>query len=719
MQRASRKSWLVICSVLALALSVTGIIPVRAAGPLVALWHLDGNLTDSSGNGYTATLNAVSGDPAYSTNVPAGGGSNSLKFNGVNGGYASGAIGSELAGNPNFTVSFWISYTATLERQWAVFLGNPGTDTSLHWLISGSGDASPLVAQFGFWAGTQNSLNFAPYQNQWTKVETVYYAAAKRMSTYINGQLAQTATGTTTPNLPSNTLVGVGYKPVPVESYFSGALDEVQILDCPQYMLVTNTADTGVGSLRDAVANVCSGGTITFDSILAGQTITLTSELAINKNLTIDGGTNAITVSGDANTNGLADTGDVRLFAVNSGATAFMNGLILTHGYCAGCGGSAISNSGLLTITNSTLANNSNDEWGGAILNWPSGVLNIANTTLTGNRAGVVGGAIANLGDLTLLNSTLAGNGFITSGAGDVLYDQGTVTIKNSILTKDTGNACYIAGTVIASTNNLSDITCPGGSVVGDPLIGTLANNGGHTPTMALLPGSPAIDAGDAATCASLPGGDLDQRGVARHDGNADGTATCDIGAYEAGTMQCSVSSGNDYAFSDQSSVALHVTTATDLACLYVDEVLVNHPNATGSTNGQNLLTGKYWMIEGFQGDKSTTATGFDVNLTLPYSSADTSTRVCKWLEGAGGGYGWDCAVDSFTANTSVTRNGLTSLSQWAVGNTVGPTAVTLTDLAANSQPIDLPGLSALAICALLMTGLGGWWFARRGLKFR
>ena len=69
-----------------------------------------------------------------------------------------------------------------------------------------------------------------------------------------------------------------------------------------------------------------------------------------------------------------------------------------------------------------------------------------------------------------------------------------------------------------------------------DPKLGPLTNNGGPTETRALLHGSPAIDAGNPATPGS--GGNAceatDQRGVARpQDGDADGVATCDIGAFE------------------------------------------------------------------------------------------------------------------------------------------------------------------------------------------
>jgi hypothetical protein len=68
------------------------------------------------------------------------------------------------------------------------------------------------------------------------------------------------------------------------------------------------------------------------------------------------------------------------------------------------------------------------------------------------------------------------------------------------------------------------------GNIIGqDPKLGALADNGGSTQTFALLPGSPAIDKGDDATCAASPVNNLDQRGETRPKG-----PHCDIGAFES-----------------------------------------------------------------------------------------------------------------------------------------------------------------------------------------
>jgi hypothetical protein len=94
--------------------------------------------------------------------------------------------------------------------------------------------------------------------------------------------------------------------------------------------------------------------------------------------------------------------------------------------------------------------------------------------------------------------------------------------IKNSIVANNTGGDCDFQSPVNAGGENLdSDGSCTGFTIIADPLLGPLADNGGPTMTHALLPGSPAIGAG-AGPCIGL-----DQRDVSRP------STDCDLGAYE------------------------------------------------------------------------------------------------------------------------------------------------------------------------------------------
>jgi hypothetical protein len=112
----------------------------------------------------------------------------------------------------------------------------------------------------------------------------------------------------------------------------------------------------------------------------------------------------------------------------------------------------------------------------------------------------------------------------------------------NTILANSTGDDCSKnSGTIGTNTRNLveDNYGCGTPYLTSDPSLDALANNGGPTRTMALLAGSPAIDAGDAATCAASPINDLDQRGAPRSTG-----ASCDIGAFESGQYVISGNTG-------------------------------------------------------------------------------------------------------------------------------------------------------------------------------
>jgi len=233
-----------------------------------------------------------------------------------------------------------------------------------------------------------------------------------------------------------------------------------------------------------------------------------------------------------------------------------------------GVWGGAIYNRGTLMITDSTLSGNSasgsgfyGSAAGGGIGN--AGTLIVTDSTLSGNSAigtglGGTGGAISNSGMLTVLSSTLSENHANTSGGG---ISGGQVSVSNTIVAGNTGlSAPDISGALDSQGHNLiGDGT--GGSgydptdLVGtsecpiDPLLGPLEDNGGPTQTMALLPGSPALDAGDPDQI-----GSIDQRGVVR-------SGDINIGAYQASATAFLISAPDTV----QSGVPFDVTvTAVD-----------------------------------------------------------------------------------------------------------------------------------------------------------
>src|ERR1039457_5409257 len=110
--------------------------------------------------------------------------------------------------------------------------------------------------------------------------------------------------------------------------------------------VVTNSADSGPGTLRSALTNAANGAVITFDPSLSGATITLSNTLAINTILTID----ASALLGGLQING---NNAVTVFNVASNITVLLNSLTITNGYTLTDGG-GIENAGTLTLTNCT-----------------------------------------------------------------------------------------------------------------------------------------------------------------------------------------------------------------------------------------------------------------------------------------------------------------------------------------------------------------------------
>ncbi len=219
------------------------------------------------------------------------------------------------------------------------------------------------------------------------------------------------------------------------------------------------------------------------------------------------------------------NTGFIGGIYVGEGGAGLINSTV--NGNTGTTIGGVANSAATLTLTNTTVSGNTGGYEGG-IDNGSKA--NLTNSTVSGNTGGYVGG-LSNAGGMTLTNSTVSGN---TGGAG---YGGGisntqlaTVLLKNTIVAGSLGGDNCLGAIASLGHNLSSDSSCPfsaTGDLNGtDPLLGPLADNGGPTLTHALLPGSPAIDAGSS----DCPPPNTDQRGFARPVG-----ASCDIGAYEFG----------------------------------------------------------------------------------------------------------------------------------------------------------------------------------------
>jgi hypothetical protein len=208
-------------------------------------------------------------------------------------------------------------------------------------------------------------------------------------------------------------------------------------------LFVTNSADSGPGTLRERIASANPGDTISF-STHAHTPIFLTSELVISKNLTINGDpTPGFKVSGNHNSrvfNISGGTVEIRDLMIADGRVAGTNGSVGVNGENVYGGGIFVDNGATLNLTKCVLSNNvavggqggSQGEFGSA-----------------GNGGNGYGGAIASFGSISVLRSTVVANSALGGlggvaptgspgtggqGWGGAVYDAGTADISRSTM---------------------------------------------------------------------------------------------------------------------------------------------------------------------------------------------------------------------------------------------------------------------------------------------
>lgn len=360
--------------------------------------------------------------------------------------------------------------------------------------------------------------------------------------------------------------------------------DHVINLPAGTYTLTVEGSDEDAGATGDldiALLNTTDNLTITGD----GSGVTVIDGDLLDRVLDLSGAGGTVTITGVTIRNGSAagaNGGGIRLgtgtlvlrdvvitgnivgstsnetgggIHVSGGATADIADSVVSNNISSGSGG-GISNQGTLILTRVTVSGNRATTNGAAGGIFNNQVLTVTESLIDNNVAGsgTAAGGIGSQGlSATITNTTIsrnAGDGvrILAAGAGEItnctvventgfeISNAGSATVLNTILFDNTAGICDPSNPFTSAGHNLfGDASCPPAAdntdlVAADPQLGPLQDNGGPTLTYALLPDSPAIDNGaDVAGVTTI-----DQRGILRpQDGDGDGTAAFDIGAFE------------------------------------------------------------------------------------------------------------------------------------------------------------------------------------------
>ena len=238
-------------------------------------------------------------------------------------------------------------------------------------------------------------------------------------------------------------------------------------------IVVTNTNDSGPGSLRQALVDANDGDTI--DATGVSGTILLTSgQLVVDKDVTMSGsGANHLAVNGNAQS---------RVFYINLGKTVTISGLTITNGNVTNESGGGIYNDGGTLAVSDCTVNGNSASYGGGIINDStngSATTTITNSTFSGNS----GRGIANISTngtngsatTTITNSTFSGNlggGIANSGA---FGGSATLTVTDSTLSSNSAPASDGGGIANGASRGSATLTVTNCTLRGN----SAANSGG------------------------------------------------------------------------------------------------------------------------------------------------------------------------------------------------------------------------------------------------
>jgi hypothetical protein len=397
----------------------------------------------------------------------------------------------------------------------------------------------------------------------------------------------------------------------------------------------------------------------------------------------------------------------------NDTGTLTLANSVVSNNPASGSGGGIHNGAGRLTLINNLIRDNSVSSYpggsGGGIYN--GGTLTLVNNTISENTARGGGspprpgrgGGVYNSGTMTLTNNTISQNAAKNynygSYGGGICDNNGTATLVNNVVSDNSvdyyydedndvlyGGGANCEGAIISGGHNLdSGNTCgfagPGDLSDTDPVLGPLQDNGGPTETYALLRGSPAIDAGSNAACPAT-----DQRGEPRPaDGDGDGAAICDIGAYELPPpfiteVPCDIGAlieAIDVANNNGEADILNLAAG----CTYTLTVVnndVNGPNGLPSINSEMTVNGNETTITRDSDDVFRilhVAAGGDLVLNrLTVSHGQACAGICMQIANGGGIYNagtLELADSTVTRNYAMVGGGIFNTSTLTLNNSV------------------------------------------------
>lgn len=354
-------------------------------------------------------------------------------------------------------------------------------------------------------------------------------------------------------------------------------------------------------------------------------------------------GPNASIIDGNGGSGEIHDKRATSIFQVKPLGHLGLEGLTVTKGHVHFGGGGGVHNRQDLQVRNSLFTGNSTHGRGGAILNL-GGSLHVLESTFVDNWSSPnsdsyvrAGGAIANVGgSVLMINATISdnegrgsvrgdGGGILNMGGGVFQMNNTTIAFNSSgrrgggIFNED-GSTLNFWNTIVSNNQDFYGTRGDSPDCVGsldslgytlirvkgrdctvnagpgdqagsysfplEPKLAGLWNNGGASPTHALMSGSPAIDAGNPDPAGFGACEAFDQRFLSRpKDGPTgsfvfDGVAVCDLGAYEFGSPEIVI---RDRRLTEGNSGTKNMAFNVNLSFPHVQKVTVYWSTANGT----------------------------------------------------------------------------------------------------------------------------------------